>query len=249
MNKINDAHDECSLCGDVGEVTITAWTKQNGDKRETVGCPLCIQTERDTEIAALKQRVADLESVAQAEPVVRSLLSPEDIKALRRFAECCEDSDSGGHDVSKEAMKRLELAGAVRSLGFRRHETTKFGDYVLEDAAPALLAAAPSYGRWSGMILTTPQIKPGPHWVRLDPASDWFLLDIKQTDDLGYGLQSAEFIRIEYPPEDLHAAERQRKELLDRLTRIIALPVHRDAMKLAQCHAENAIAIVKGMTA
>lgn len=99
------------------------------------------------------------------------------------------------------------------------------------------------------MILTATQIQPGPHWVRLDAASDWFLLDIKRTDDLGYGLQSADFIRIERPPEDLHAAERQRKELLDRLTRILALPVHRDAMKLAQRHAENAIDIVKGMTA
>lgn len=79
--------------------------------------------------------------LTQAEPAEREapqlLLSPADIAALRRFAECCEDSDSGGHDVSKEAMRRLELAGAVRSLGFRRHETTKFGDYVLEDTAPA----------------------------------------------------------------------------------------------------------------
>lgn len=63
------------------------------------------------------------------------LLSADDMKALSRFAECAEDMDAGGHDVPKEAMKRLERAGAVRSLGFGRHETTAFGD--------AMLAAAP----------------------------------------------------------------------------------------------------------
>lgn len=63
------------------------------------------------------------------------LLSADDMKALIRFAECAEDWDTDEHDVSKEAMKRLERLGAVRSLGFGRHETTAFGD--------AMLAAAP----------------------------------------------------------------------------------------------------------
>ena len=63
------------------------------------------------------------------------MLNVEDKKHLRRFSECAEDSDSGGHDVPKEAMKRLERLGVVRSLGFGRHETTAFGD--------AMLAAAP----------------------------------------------------------------------------------------------------------
>ena len=60
--------DDCHMCGGSGEVTITTWTEQDSDKLETAGCPLCIQTERDTEIAALKQRIAELE-LAQAEPV------------------------------------------------------------------------------------------------------------------------------------------------------------------------------------
>lgn len=62
-------------------------------------------------------------------------ISAADMMALRRFVECCEDSDSGGHDVEKDTMKRLEKLGAVRSLGFGRHELTILGD--------ALLAAAP----------------------------------------------------------------------------------------------------------
>ncbi len=52
--------------------------------------------------------------------------------ALRRFAECCEDSDAGGHDVRKEMVKSLCELGALRSIGFGRHETTKYGDWLLE---------------------------------------------------------------------------------------------------------------------
>lgn len=63
--------------------------------------------------------------------VLGSLLPADDMKNLRRFAECCEDFESGGHDVPKADMKRLELAGAVRSIGFGRHETTLFGDATL----------------------------------------------------------------------------------------------------------------------
>ena len=81
----------------------------------------------------LKPLYAD--AVAAQPAVPGGLLTAADMKHLRRFAECAEDMDAGGHDVPKEAMKRLERAGAVRSLGFGRHETTAFGD--------AMLAAAP----------------------------------------------------------------------------------------------------------
>lgn len=77
-----------------------------------------------------------------AVPVINGLLSDMDMESLRRFAECCEDPDADGHDVPKYKMKRLELAGAVRSLGFGRHEVTLFGD--------ALLAAAPDSAQKGG---------------------------------------------------------------------------------------------------
>lgn len=59
------------------------------------------------------------------------MLQPDDLKALQRFFECCEDFDSGGHDVSKERMARLHELGVVQSKGFGRHQITAFGDYVL----------------------------------------------------------------------------------------------------------------------
>lgn len=62
----------------------------------------------------------------------RTYLLPDDLSALKRFYECATDFDSGGHDVSKDAMARLCEIGVIRSKGFGRHETTSFGDYVLE---------------------------------------------------------------------------------------------------------------------
>ncbi|HHQ2687630.1 TPA: hypothetical protein ACSPLU_000140 [Pseudomonas aeruginosa] len=64
------------------------------------------------------------------------IVPPEDMKWLRRFAEVCEDSDAGGHDLPKAAVKRLEQLGALRSSGFGRHETTAFGAWLLT-VAPA----------------------------------------------------------------------------------------------------------------
>lgn len=49
------------------------------------------------------------------------------------------------------------------------------------------------------MILGAEQIKPGPHWVRLTPASDWIFLIIEQPEALTYGLARAEFVAIQKP--------------------------------------------------
>lgn len=58
-------------------------------------------------------------------------ITPIELKALGRFRDCCEDSAAGGHDVPKETMQRLAAVGVVRTLGFGRHETTEFGDWLL----------------------------------------------------------------------------------------------------------------------
>lgn len=50
------------------------------------------------------------------------------------------------------------------------------------------------------MILTADQVRPGPCWVRLTPASDWMLLIIEQPEALPYGLARAEFVPIPKPP-------------------------------------------------
>lgn len=72
---------------------------------------------------------------------ITNFLMPDDLAALKRFAECCEDADSGGHDVSKDRMSRLREIGVVESKGFGRHQITTFGGYVLDlanDESPAL---------------------------------------------------------------------------------------------------------------
>ncbi len=71
----------------------------------------------------------------------RTYLLPDDLVALKRFHECATDFDSGGHDVSKAAMARLREIGVMQSIGFGRHQTTAFGDYVLErgEGEPAKL--------------------------------------------------------------------------------------------------------------
>jgi hypothetical protein len=90
----------------------------------------------------LRDALADIEALhAQAAPsqpeqsglveAPRNLLSDDDIRHLRRFQEICEDSDADGHDLPKEAVRRLERAGTLRACGFGRHETTLFGDAIL----------------------------------------------------------------------------------------------------------------------
>jgi hypothetical protein len=103
---------------------------------------------------------------------MRGLLTDDDMANLRRFDECCQDSDADGHAVAKPKMKRLELAGVVRSCGFGRHETTAFGDWLLADApeqptsVPVLtVECEPDY--WSGGHYyegTKPHIAPTAVW-------------------------------------------------------------------------------------
>lgn len=110
MSKIHNAHD-CELCSGSGEVTITYWTEQDGDKREVVGCPLCIQTERDTNIATLKQRIAELEHAEQAGKVptwadaerISNVPAVED--ALRAFSQ-----DSNGCNAIAVVLAIMEAS-------------------------------------------------------------------------------------------------------------------------------------------
>lgn len=70
-----------------------------------------------------------------------NFLLPDDLTALKRFAECCEDADSGGHDVTKARMARLREIGVIESKGFGRYQITTFGGYVLDlanDEPPVL---------------------------------------------------------------------------------------------------------------
>ena len=74
-----------------------------------------------------------------AQPVMaeqwRSFVTDADIAALHRFAECCDDPESGGHDLEKEQVQRLEKAGALQRSG-RISYITDFGDYLISATAP-----------------------------------------------------------------------------------------------------------------
>ncbi|MYM92396.1 hypothetical protein [Duganella vulcania] len=72
---------------------------------------------------------------------ITNFLLPDDLAALKRFAECCEDRGSGEHNVPKERMARLCEIGVAESKGFGRHQITTFGGYVLDlanDESPVL---------------------------------------------------------------------------------------------------------------
>ncbi|EPA2391884.1 TPA: hypothetical protein ACRMT2_001626 [Pseudomonas aeruginosa] len=78
-----------------------------------------VEQERDAALVAQAGQVPDI-------------LTEDDMKWLRRFAECCEDSDAGGHDLPKAAVKQLVQIGALRHSGPGRQETTAFGDWLLD---------------------------------------------------------------------------------------------------------------------
>ncbi|MBI3146321.1 MAG: hypothetical protein HYZ18_13925 [Pseudogulbenkiania sp.] len=67
------------------------------------------------------------------------------------------------------------------------------------------------------MNLTASEVKPGPHWVRVNSESNWFLLDIQQPGGLSYGLGNAEFVpvcRPGYQPDAQLAAGHPLSSLL-----------------------------------
>ncbi|HBW1146264.1 MULTISPECIES: hypothetical protein [Klebsiella] len=82
----------------------------------------------------LKAYIVHLESrTATIEPF-RSFVTDADLAALHRFAECCDDPESGGHDLEKEQVRRLEEIGALRRSG-RVHWITGFGDVLISITA------------------------------------------------------------------------------------------------------------------
>lgn len=88
----------------------------------------------DEELAKAEERIAELESRTVTLEPFRSFVTDDDIAALHRFAECCDDPESGGHDLEKEQVRRLEAIGALRSSG-RISYITDFGDVLISITA------------------------------------------------------------------------------------------------------------------
>ncbi|WP_227632573.1 ead/Ea22-like family protein [Klebsiella michiganensis] len=64
----------------------------------------------------------------------RSFVTDADLAALHRFAECCDDPESGGHDLEKEQVRRLEAIGALQRSGLISY-ITGFGDVLISITA------------------------------------------------------------------------------------------------------------------
>ena len=64
----------------------------------------------------------------------RSFVTDADLAALHRFAECCDAPESGGHDLEKEQVRRLEAIGALQRSG-RISYITDFGDVLISITA------------------------------------------------------------------------------------------------------------------
>ena len=62
--------------------------------------------------------------------VVPAFVTHSDLAALHRFNECCEDPESGGHDLEKGVISKLEYIGALQRSG-RVSYITAFGEYLL----------------------------------------------------------------------------------------------------------------------
>ncbi|MCG8999770.1 hypothetical protein LH418_15360, partial [Laribacter hongkongensis] len=101
MRQINA--DGCHMCGGSGEVQVTTWT--------TAGCPFCIQTERDTKITTPKQRIAELDRMAQSAQVNQQML--EALKELR---------DAYQEFMGVQAVKANAAISAAEASGQENHQ-------------------------------------------------------------------------------------------------------------------------------
>ncbi|HID9380115.1 TPA: hypothetical protein ACXIY8_003278 [Klebsiella quasipneumoniae] len=86
------------------------------------------------ELEIAEKRIAELESRTVTIEPFRAFVTDADLAALHRFAECCDDPESGGHDLEKEQVRRLESIGALQRSG-RISYITDFGDFLISITA------------------------------------------------------------------------------------------------------------------
>ncbi|EIP3952820.1 hypothetical protein LSB85_004734 [Salmonella enterica] len=67
-----------------------------------------------------------------------AFIADDDLVALQRFAECCDDPESGGHDLDKEQVHQLVRTGLLHCVEGNYHEITHFGDFILSVLADEL---------------------------------------------------------------------------------------------------------------
>lgn len=106
--------------------TVKTW-------RERIGFGPEFQLYSATDVErAMEAEIAELRS---RDSLAAALLDENELAALRRFNETCEDGE--GYDVPKAIMRRLAEIGVVRRTSGSYYEITEFGMCVLEQPAPA----------------------------------------------------------------------------------------------------------------
>lgn len=88
----------------------------------------------DARAELAERRLAEMESRTVTIEPFRSFVTDADLAALHRFAECCDDPESGGHDLEQEQVRRLEAIGALQRSG-RISYITGFGDVLISITA------------------------------------------------------------------------------------------------------------------
>ncbi|HAK91126.1 hypothetical protein [Massilia timonae] len=82
-----------------------------------------------------RERDEALAAQQAAAPGALDLMNADEMAALRRFDETCQDGE--GYDVPKTMMQRLAAIGVVRRTSGSYYETTEFGLRVLHQSAPS----------------------------------------------------------------------------------------------------------------
>lgn len=110
--------------------TVEALAEMLEKAQQEISSANRVMAAQDSELTTRRQRIAELESRTVTIEPFRSFVTDADLAALHRFAECCDDPESGGHDLEKEQVQRLEAIGALRRYGCV-HWITYFGDFLI----------------------------------------------------------------------------------------------------------------------
>ncbi|WP_253909918.1 hypothetical protein [Klebsiella aerogenes] len=146
--KLSLAYGDCGYAFSSTEMAWRAWMASSAELVEALE-KAQQQNKSDFEIKArlckesnslhdrlreAEKRIAELESRTVTIEPFRSFVTDADLAALHRFVECCDDPESGGHDLEKEQVRRLESIGALQRSG-RISYITGFGDFLISITA------------------------------------------------------------------------------------------------------------------
>lgn len=114
--------------------TVRARIKQIEHAINTIPGGFTLSINHEFELLCLRELLRHKEGRTVTIEPFRSFVTDADITALHRFAECCDDPESRGHDLEIEQVRRLEAIGALQRKG-RISYITGFGDVLISISA------------------------------------------------------------------------------------------------------------------